>query len=104
MVGMVKDVTDLMRSFETRRNAVELAGRAAIEGFGLNLVCLQSGLSGTVHEQDAFLSEVQATYEQKRRKASPNTLRTERVAGWHSDLLDPARGADDVRNTLDLLA
>jgi hypothetical protein len=104
MVGMVKDVTDLMRSFETRRNAVELAGRAAIEGFGFNVVCLQSGLSGTHHEQDAFLAEVQSAYEQKSRKASPNTLLARRVPGWHSDLLDPARGADDVRNTLDLLA
>jgi hypothetical protein len=104
IVGMAKDATDLMRSFETRRNAVELAGRAAIEGFGLNLVCLQRGLSGTPHEQDAFLAEVQTAYEQNHRKASPNTLRTGRVAGWHSDLLDPARGADDVRNTLNLIA
>jgi hypothetical protein len=104
IAGMAKDATDLMRSFETRRNAVELAGHAAVDGFGLNVVCLKSGLSGTPHEQDTFLTEVQSAYEQNRRKASPNTLHTGRFPGWHSDLLDPIRGKTDVENTLDLIA
>jgi hypothetical protein len=103
LLGMVRDTTDLMRSSETRRNAVRLAAQSAIEGFGLNIICFEKGLSGTNRKQNNFLYDVLGAYNENYEEGERYTLHAAQVPGWHSDLLDPTRAAQDVADTLKLL-
>jgi hypothetical protein len=103
------NVADAMRGPENRTNAIILAGQAAAEhGAVLNLVGFANGISGSPEQVTAFMREARTAYnntlrEQPAHVRAQNKLATAMVDGWHSDLLDPIRGAADVRATLDLI-
>ena len=103
------NVADTMRGPENRKNALALAGRAATEGAGvLNIVCLNQGLSGSEADVKLFIGDLHTAYnnanrEQPLEQRGHIRMRAWRRDGWHSDLMDPALGAADVRDTLSLL-
>jgi hypothetical protein len=98
------NVADMMRSHGNVEIAFQLGRLSADNGFAMNAVCLRQGLSGSATEQEKFVQVLLAEHEDATEEAdSMISLRAEVVDGWHSDLLDPARGAHDVENTLDLL-
>lgn len=93
-LGKVANAADLMRSHETRTNTGILA---ILGNTAMNVVCFKPGLSGGRRATREFVHELEFM------ARNSGKLRAEIVAGWHSDLLDPTRGAKDVENTLDLL-
>ncbi|MDB5170188.1 MAG: hypothetical protein JWN82_584 [Candidatus Saccharibacteria bacterium] len=99
------NVADTMRGPENRQNATTLAGRAAASGeAALNIVCLRQGLSGNQEDMQEFVWDLRKAYlHSSHMLPGHSKFRAEVVDGWHSDLLDPTRGARDVRNTLGLL-
>lgn len=104
-LGAIRNVADLMRGPHNRRNAVILAGECATQGVALNIVLFENGLSGTIPQQEAFIKDLRAAHNQAHEEhGAYGRLRHEIVPGWHSDLLDPARGAQDVRDTINLMA
>lgn len=94
LVDKVKNATDLMRSHETRDNALRLA---ALGGQAIYAVCLYPGLSGSYSAAEKFINDLHTA------SGENPQVQGRIVAGWHSDLLDPFRGAQDVENTLNLL-
>jgi hypothetical protein len=99
----MNNVADLMRSFRVRQDATELAGNATSLGYVLNAVLLRQGLSGSEAEQENFVNILLSSNQDALADGELPAVRAEIVDGWHSDLLDPIRGAKDVTNTLDLL-
>lgn len=98
------NVADMMRWHGNVEIAFHLGRMAADNGFAMNAVCLRQGLSGTESEQENFVETLLIEHEVATEDAdSMISIRAEVVDGWHSDLLDPTRGARDVENTLDLL-
>jgi hypothetical protein len=98
------NVADMMRSHINVLNAHRLARLAALSGWAMNVVCLRQGLSGSDREQVDFLKSLDTAYNEVRPLNSDiHTLRTTISDGWHSDLLDPIRGASDVEDTMKLL-
>ncbi len=103
------NVADTMRGPENRQNAIVLAGRVANEGAGvLTIVCLRNGLSGSETDIDRFLQDLRTAHnntcrELRHDQRNRTALHTVLEDGWHSDLLDPARGAQHVRDTLGML-
>jgi hypothetical protein len=96
------NVSDLMRGAENRDNAMRLAQHAALSSIAMNVVVFDKGLCGNRAEQRGFISEITNAYTE----AAPDDKQMFRgaiVGGWHSDLLDPIRGACDVLQTLELL-
>jgi hypothetical protein len=112
IVGMVKDVGDLMRSFETRNNTLQLARVAGETGsFVLKVVMLGDGLSGNTAQSvrfregvyDAYFEGAQNSDQAWTNDRYPYFVEAGIDPGWHSDLLDPIRGAEDVADTLKML-
>lgn len=96
LLQKIYNVSDMMRGPENRRNALALA---MAHGLAMNVVCLEHGLSGTPTQTTKFINDLYVSADH----AEDSSLRAEIVPGWHSDLLDPVRGSQDVRNTLSLL-
>lgn len=108
----ILNVADLMRSPMNARMAVELAGMSAKYRFGMSVVCLEEGLSGTPEQQDEFIANLRRHHDMYRaeirdgevtEELKPSMLRAKKIAGWHSELMNPHRAALDIEFGLDLL-
>lgn len=102
------NVADVMRGPENYRNALRIAIMASDpEHAAAHFVCLSNGLSGDDLDIIKFQHELDSAYRTNRhsiRKIGVDTkFITTRRAGWHSQLMDPAKGAADVRTTLEML-
>ncbi len=102
-VGMLRtlyNVSGMMLSAENRKNAILLAG---LPRLAIHTVLLSHGLSGNSAQQTAFVNDLSAARSAATASGQPSMLRAEIQYGWHSHLMDPIRGARDVKNTLQLL-
>lgn len=101
IVAKMKNVSDIMKGSHNHDNAVRLAGETDVV---MNVVTLQDGLSSgnRIH-----LKEFSDALRTARAARSPikkvEGLQAKQYPGWHSDLLDPKRGADDLIRTFQLL-
>ena len=100
----VLNVADLMRGPENRRNAVQLAEQAVFAGTSLNIVGFRHGLSGDLTELRDFIDDIKNEAERAQQLVTnlDGEVKVQVEEGWHSDLLDPMRGARHVAWALNL--
>lgn len=104
------NVADMMRGGENWVNTTKLMEFVALRGLALNVVCLRNGLSGSEKLQHVFLDSLDTSLGlhllisgKTVRQAGILPFSSKIADGWHSDLLDPTRLANDINVTLGLL-
>lgn len=101
-LAKLQNVADIMRGPHNMDNALRLARFTDVV---MNVVVLKDGLSSSSSsKQRDFTKELRDARAERYPYKSVIGLQAKQYPGWHSDLLDPQRGADDLRRTLDLIA
>lgn len=110
LVQKLLNVADMMRGSENVVNTTKLTEFVALRGLALNIVCLRNGLSGRENLQNVFLDSLDTflgihmiTTHRSLEQVETLPYSSKIVDGWHSDLLDPTRAANDIQETLALL-
>lgn len=96
LLEKMRNVADLMGSQETNNNAIKLAKHLGNTGVAMNVIVFANGLCGTAEQQQVFVNTLN-------RASNSPAVKAAIADGWHSDLLDPIRAANDVDATIRLL-
>lgn len=100
-IEKLKNIADMMRGPHNRDNAVLLAERIDLP---LNVVTLKDGLSASnTTKLEMFNKSLRIARKQNHPFNKADNLMAETYPGWHSDLIDPRRGAEDLQRTLRLM-
>lgn len=100
-VAKLRNVADMMRGPHNRDNAMHLARETSV---AMNVVTLTNGLSSAFpSELRTFIAELKIERASRHPFRLVKGLKAKQYPGWHSDLLNPIRGALDLQNTLNLV-
>jgi hypothetical protein len=106
LLQKLSNVADMMSSSRNVYDALKLSRRAPMKGFGMYVVLLTNGLSGSQTAQEEFVKKLYSSYAlgvaQAGKQMASHGIRYEVDIddGWHSDLMDPDRAASEILSLL----